>query len=591
MIEFKPEISELKTLVQNNQNKDLYAILINLDLTSLNKRFNYEKTTKLKNKLVEFLNIKFEKKLIYQKILGGKILIILNTKLISNDKQDIQNLSEKYLEDNQKYIYISEQEIKKNKLEITQLLYEQIQNELKLNKQRALIQRKLSSYNEIEKGQIENSKPIKILEIKKENLKILLQYVRQSTYLTNALYSFNQENYQVTLENTLCYKIWYEIQTLLFENYKVEKIKSIIKKTKIETSNPNQNVIGNEFKLQIEDLKDWYSSTIKNLYIHLTQAQLNEAKIIESKIFSLENIEHKNLEIHIITKKINEFIRDLNIKGVHAIPLDNQKPSREAIQFIQRQTHLLQNPKSSEEWNNMTNKSLSEPFRKQEYKTFVKGNSESILDSIKYTNNFTNSNILHFAFLEIDFFNAFNSYFFQNDTDKYYTQLLDKIFEIANSYIYKLPQIFKTLNIGLLGDEFFFTFLSINYLTQNEKDIIHEFLLKIEKDMLELTKNNLLIKSEKKAVIDKSGNTITMRVPMIKNSISKIDIITNSFKKEQMEIGKISISKYILQDIKLNIKNIPINDFEGIYEHISKQMDKIKENFEKKLIIETAHSL
>jgi hypothetical protein len=592
---FEPETTELKNLAINLQTKNLNSVLINLDLTSLNKKFSYEKTSQLKINLISQLNTEFKNKILFQKILGGKILIILNSKILQSNKIKIQEFCEKELNgDKQRYIYISEQTIEQNKLNLEELLKVQIQNETKLKYQRYKIQKELSN-QELE-YQLQQ-----IPQINKENIKQLLNLTKESKYLTNAIYFYANSKPEQSFENCIYYKIWYEIQDLLFENYKIEKIKHNIEKRKIQIEKNKyiteeklkikNNVLRREFKIQIKDLKDWYLASIKTIEKFFDETQLKDSHKIEKEINYLEFSENPDLDIHIISRDISNFIKKLKIKGFQAIPLENQTPIKQAIQFIQRQTQLLQNPKNTEEWNNQTKISLQQKFRKPEYKTFVNGYSESIYQSIKYTNQYTNSKTLHFAFLEIDFFNAFNTYFFQNDTDKYYKEIIDEIFKVSNKYIYKSPQLFKTLNIGLLGDEFFFTFLSIEYLTQKEKEIIKEFLLEIEKEILEITKNKLLIKTDKKTIIDKKGNEITIRIPIIKNSNNIINKLTNTINQKTFEIGKISISKYFLQDIKIEINKLTQKEFEEKYNYISSKMDQIKKNKENKFIIETAHTL
>ncbi len=89
--------------------------------------------------------------------------------------------------------------------------------------------------------------------------------------------------------------------------------------------------------------------------------------------------------------------------------------------------------------------------------------------------------------------------------------------------------------------------------------------------------------------------TATIRaydIPMIpsetfitENKKSIIEKLKNKFLTEDYEIGKISISKYILQNIDIDITNIQQKEFKEHYDDITAEMKKIKDSKEKKLII------
>lgn len=261
--------------------------------------------------------------------------------------------------------------------------------------------------------------------------------------------------------------------------------------------------------------------------------------------------------------------------------IDNFQPSETSKQFITRQIYLQYKPETKLKLKNLIELYYSSPHLKKEYKSFTIGDTDPIYQNTKLLNHpiikQQQDLYSHFGFLEIDFFNAFNSYFFPNDSDKYYKQILDTIFEIANSHIIKTPNLFKTLTIGILGDEFFFLFLTKQPLTKQELKTIHKFLLLIQKEILKQTKNKLLIHTGKKQIIDTKDNEITIRIPLEK---------TNPLTTPKLEIGKISISKYLSINKKINYEPQNNSEFKIYFNNLDYQIKKIKKAKFKKIKID-----
>jgi len=590
-LEFNPTIKEIKTLTTLIQSQNLYIEIFNIDLTTLNGEFGYEKTTKYKNQIITTINQLLQNNLIYTKILGGKILTITKTQLTPNEKKKIIESGQKTINNDERRFVLIKEKIIINEKNISpkELLKKYLSIEIYLKQQRENIQKVLSKVqsskkiNELHKiweKSIQEHKKINI-NLNKKNIRELLQYAKHSLYLTQALYAYGQNNQEIMLQNTLTYKIWYELQGPQFESHTSEKIKSIIER---ERTDEKRNIIKAKFKIQTENILEWFNASIKSIYPYLSTKEIQTAKQINQELQTLTTKPEQEIETQTkqTLNKITQFTNSLNIKGFQSVPIDNLTPNQASRQFIQRQIYLNFQPKTKEEWNNQTNKYYSQNFIKPEYKGFIKGDSNSILNSTLYLNqelikNNPSQNIA-FAFLEIDFFNAFNSYLFPTDSDKFYQKLIDIVFEISNKYIIKHHKIFKTLNIGLLGDEFFFLFLTENEITKEEIKTIKKYLIEINNKMLKITKTNLLIKSEKKE-IKKDNSTITIRIPL-----EKTGIFTTTPK---FEIGKISFSKFLLIKNNINFQNPKIKEeFEKLYNKLDKGMKKIKQNKTPKIVVE-----
>lgn len=600
MIEFNPENSQIVKIIESILKQDIYAQLLNIDLTTLNSEFGYEITNQYKKCLIDRINLKLKKNILYFKILGGKILIISSVQITSEEKKDLNLYCEKIINDKRRFVFFTEKIIPKNDLSYKQLLEKYIQIEINLSQKRENIQKAISqikSSNDVEELEniweitSKNSNNLNI-QINRENIRELLSYTKHSTYLTQSLYAYHkvlqneniQYNTNLIFQNTLSYEIWFEIQELLFQSYKKEKINSII-----ESRNPVQNSeseiknTDKKFKIQLEFVSDWFKSSIKSLTPYLNKTQLLQIKDFETQINQLEKLSEEQIKdkTKILLDQITKFTDTLNVNGFQSIPLENLKQNKESIQFIQRQIFLNFNPKDNENWNLLTKTYFNQNFIKQEYPGFVKGDSQSILTSSQYLNQKliknTNSQFLTMGFLEIDFFNAFNSYFFPNDTDKFYNNILDIIFETSNEFIIKYPKLFKTLNIGILGDEFFFTFLNKETLNQKDQKTISVFLKLINRKILQKTKTNLIIKTQKRKIIDLKENELTIRVPLEK---------TKFFSTSTFEIGKISVSKYLILNKKVQFQNSSNQEFKDIYDFLDYKMKFIKENKIKELKID-----
>ncbi|NQZ84476.1 MAG: hypothetical protein HRU03_02055, partial [Nanoarchaeales archaeon] len=209
----------------------------------------------------------------------------------------------------------------------------------------------------------------------------------------------------------------------------------------------------------------------------------------------------------------------------------------------------------------------------------------------------------NFGFLEIDFFNAFNTYFFPNEVDSFYNKIIDTMFEVANKYIMTNPKIFKTLNIGIMGDEMFFIFLKSEKFTNSESNLIQEFLMKINYKILHVTATNLLIKTQKKNMIKTQKEKILVKGEIInEKQITKDKMIIketkqevtirvpiekeNLFSSSSFEIGKISVSKYLMINYQIKLQNNDTVEFKKIYEHLDLKIKEVKKIGKSEFLVE-----
>lgn len=583
MLTFDPKISELKPLILVNQTQQLYSQLFTIDLTTLNKEFGYEIGSKFKELLINQItnSQNNNNNLLFIKILGGKILTISKKQINTELKIQLQEFSEETFQSKKRYLYINEKEISKINKSPEELLIENLQKEIHLTKHRENIQKQLSqiqtlqeteNYNQLWKKTNQNATSIKI-DLKPENIRNLLKYAKHSYYLTQSLYAYSKNETNVLIQNSIAYNIWYKIQELLLENFKTEKMKAIIEYRKTSQ----------KFKIQNQFIQDWFNASIKSLYPHFNQTQLTKGKIIETQIIELNNKSDDEIKklIPNLIKQLEELINEIDIKGFQSIPLINFTPNQASQTFISRQIYKQFKPENKQNWQQQIQNYYSQDFIKPEYKGFIKGDSKSILESSTYLNkNQIKENptqYISFGFLEIDFFNSFNNYFFPTDSDKFYKNILDTIFETTNPFFQKYSEVFKTLNIGILGDEFFFLFLTPNKLTKLELKTIKIYLKLVARNLLEQTKTTLIIKTGKTPIIDNDNNELIIRVPLEK---------TNLINTPKLEIGKISISKYLLTNYKYNFLSQNTAEFNNIYDHLDLKMKEIKKTKQKELLIE-----
>jgi hypothetical protein len=592
MINIDPSNIELSKITQTIQKQDISAELINIDLTTLNSLFGYDTTNFYKQSIIDYIQTNLKENILFSKILGGKILLLTKIKLTSNQKQNIQDECAKILGDKGKYLYITEKTIYQNSLQTKELLEKYISVEIYLNTKRGNIQKYLNQslnsnqifgLSETWEKSIQESKKIQV-KLDKSNYKEIIRLVKNSIYLTHAVYAYSKNNFKLATEKTLEYKIWYELQEILFNSHKIEKINTHIEVVK----DKDNKIINRKFKLEDEFILDWFNSTIKSLYPFFNQKQLDNAKKLEEEltyIHTLENEKDIKNKIDKILNKITQFTDSLDIKGFQSILLQNLIQSKTAVEFIQRQIYLNFKPEKKD-WNNYTQKYLSQDFIKPEYRGFTKGDSDSLLKSSQYLNQnlIQKSNIQYLTsgFLEIDFFNAFNSYFFPTDSDKFYNEIVDSIFEEANKVFLKNSQLFKTLNIGIMGDEFFFLFLTSEKIDKKQLKIIKEFLLDINNLILDKTEKRLIIQTKKKIIISKTKKEIIIRVPLEKRNI---------YRTPEFQIGKISLSKYLLINTPVQFQKDSKEHFKNIYKRLDYKMKEIKKEGLKELVIEENDTL
>ena len=195
MINIEASNFELSEITRTIQKQDIYAELINIDLTTLNSLFGYDTTNIYKDHIIKYVKQNLKNNIIFSKIIGGKILIITRSKISKAQKQGLQEESKKILKEDNKYIYITEKTMYQNKLKVKELLEKYISIEIYLNQKRNNIQKYLTkslNSNEIKEvsqtwiESIQGHKEI-IVNLDRSNYGNILRLVKKSVYLTQAV--------------------------------------------------------------------------------------------------------------------------------------------------------------------------------------------------------------------------------------------------------------------------------------------------------------------------------------------------------------------------------------------------------------------
>lgn len=555
--------SNLISLANNNK---LYLTLIVVDLTSSNSTGNYESGDKIKAELIS--TIQKEIPHIYMKIIGGKIIFFAREPLTSNMKKKIDILSKELLNqsfskknkslgskkiilDSRKFVFIIDKDEHNIELtigpfnqELNSLLVDSLNKEEYLSKLRAKLQlylkksnANLSEIEEVEKSYsaIENSitkySQYDFLsqnqEIKTQSFKKAYQNAKSSKYLSNALTYYSKigtdEKYELlTYYELIKYKIWTKLQQVLFHAYKIEKANEYI--------HPFKN------KLEIFDLKKWFDSVFVPLYPYLNIEEQQKTKQIKNYIDNIDLTQQKNAKLFSIL--VHDFIQELNIKGIFNVPLSNLEISSLAQQFQTRQYYLNFGEQYKEKLANWYNKS----FIKIAY-PIVASNTKEFSKAIIYVNSTLLANtkdILcsHMAFVEIDGFNAFNSFLFPTDSDKLYNEMLNSFLEVANEFLTKdtsSKELFKTMSMCILGDEFFINFLSSQKLTSSQEDIIYSYIKQVQSRIVKMFEKYYFVKTDKIKIKTANGK-VTFRTAIAKGNI---------FQNFDVELAQIGVSAVI----------------------------------------------
>ena len=573
--QFSIEDKDLKKLINKLKNQRIYTNLIILDLTYLNSsKYGMSGGTHLKQKVVDSFKNRRENDLIYEKIIGGKLFFFTENPLESSFKQTLDNLSRQELGiEDSKVIFILENVLGPFNEDLSISIQRALSIENHLSTLRNLAQDKIkeiekgkniNDFQQIEKQWEQIDKQIQPQMYDINDPKSLYKVARNSKYLTNAVYYFVNKNYGQAHDEVIKYFIWNQLQKLLFSGFKTEKVYHFIDKSR------------NNIKLPNESLKSWFDSAIKPLYPFMNSRDLEYAKNIEQKIIN-PDLSDKELRVYLAVN-IKELVSKLNIRGIFNIPLTNLTPSQEAFQFLNRQFYLIY---KNQNYQIILNKWFNSGSSKQQYKVASEPNLDKLWTSFCYhvPDLFSHETLpnkkIHFAFLEVDGFNAFNTYLFPNDSDQIYNRLLNIIFETANPYIWKDPDLFKSLTVGIMGDEFFFFFA--NDIKKNDSNLVSSYLKDVKNNMINLVGNY------------KFANTRKVKRTTEKGEVCFRELITDNNSTSspfEIEIARLGISGAV----KLN-EDCSYSNFKVLLENAETYMEFVKENEKGKIIKFESYSI
>lgn len=597
---------------------DVYISLIFIDFTYLNHFFgDYEKGNKLKAKVLNFLDSR--KEILHYTLVSSKIFIFCEQENFKELKIGLNSVEEEFKKnykiDRRRIIFFidkfeeTNEKFKIFKLDENQWLdsLNQIMNiEMKLNSQRKFWNDYFDKIDSSKsKKDVDNAFSRYYVMFRNDDLKVDEKIINSidevnksfilnllnnpqynsSFYLRNIfnlfLKSFDEQNFNYYLnlvkQNIIKYFIWFQMQKFLLYAVKIEKIKTFF------DNDRNSNMKNNDVvKIDSQDAKNlinWFNSTIKIYDLPNIDFKLRQhINWVREKIrVYLLNPKDKDLAVD-LKVAVNNFVKLLNFKGMYNIPFDKIRPSENALNYFKEYLYLHFGTGNYVEHNHRRGykeafeKWLYSSLSKNGYYIFVK-EPENLYESHIFFKNLNKDDknvYLHSAFLEIDGFNAFNTFYFPNDGDDIiYKKILDKMFEITHRYLKEHQKLFSNLLISALGDEFFFTFITnkrLGYLSKY-KNIIKKYLAEIQYEILEICKDIKFPKTSK-VKIETSQGTVTFRKLLFRSS-KKL----NEF-ESYLDIGSLGISGLYNFNHRFSNKE----EFFSAIQSLEAQMDLIKKD-------------
>lgn len=541
--------SEIKIdeLYEHVNKKKVFILLISLDFTYLNKKFGYDATNALKAEILSSLRLE---KFIFFKDLGSKLLFLFESLITSRLKENINNriitpflqkreMNPKMIES--RLILFTTSEFGDFDLSFENRfgLFEEaceVEKYLKDLRGKIKVALRAGDLGIVQKFQdacakLSRMHPTRSLDY--GNVKRVMKDIRNSLFLTKAagaLFS-GSKDLNVFYSNVVNYFFWLKLQEVLLEDFKKEKIYRFFDPTKFESRPPKPVV-------KFDDLQVWYNSSIALFYPFLSSEEKKKAEEIEAFV---NNPFRTRKETEDMVKKIYAFTKGLNVKGHLNLPVANLEVSDESHQFQKRQFFVAFGKDAStqklEEWKNSG-------FAKRKFPLVCDTPVQKFFDGFAFMNAHRFASVragermlLSVAFLEIDGFNAFNKYFFPTDSDKVYAQMINRIFEVANREILRAPDVFASMTVYILGDEFFFAFLHAN---RNEAEIIEKYLRQWRDEALRLVLDVHFVKTEKKTVKIEGNDVVVRHAVSVEGK--------SFFRKNEvdMELARLSFSGYSL---------------------------------------------
>lgn len=612
--EFEKSYDKLDEIVNFSLREGLYLNLIIIDMTYLNSKFGQEPGNILKAEILAFLeNYKKERKILHYTFVSSKLFFFTQNKLDFKEKIDELSaiIRKKYDYGEKKIIYIIDKDVYRNRyFHIESMISSNIENDFKhlyllalkeennINDLRLHFSKYLEkiesidvSMNEKDIAEINSfwyslsfmlkrSNSILTEDIEKFDYLIRTSdfenKIKNSKYLLNALKLYsNYKNSGHDLTFGLCelekYFIWLKMQEMLFFSYKIEKVYSFFNRNRQGGSVDSlENITSFSEK---EALKSWFKNSIRIFEAVFTPKQ---REIVSNIRLNIENVDFSDLNsLTKLRDEIEFFFDNFHMKGIFSIPLEKISPSESAKAFFTEQFYTNFGSEYKIKFSQWYKKDfvrlgfypvVNKPKQLYEANLFLNLdiNEKSRLNSV--------NSMCHLAFLEIDGFNSLNNVYFPNDSDSIvYGKILDLLYKLIEKKFSLNSNLFKTLLISIMGDEFFFSFLTVGNITETDKKSILDFLEEFRSLVVDEFKQINFPKSSKIKVELKNGSEISFRKVLYKKNFI-------GFGKElTMEISKIGITGGIMFD--LNNKNQQtFNEYVDSLDSYMNQVGKVKNN-------------
>lgn len=610
--EFEKSYDKLDEIINFSLRDGLYLNLIIIDMTYLNSKFGQEPGNRLKTMILSFLeNYKKENKILHYTFVSSKLFFFTKNKLDFKEKIDELSLciKEKYNYGDKKIIYIIDKDIYLNKyFHIESLISSNLENDFKhlfllalkdennINDLRVHFSKyieKIASIDglmtEKDKNEIDlfwnslsfmQKRSASIPNEDINNFDYLIRTsdfenkIKNSKYLTNSLKIYtNYKNSGHDLTFGLCelekYLIWLKMQEMLVFSYKIEKVYLFFnRKNKYGTEDSLENITSFNDK---EALKAWFKNSVRIFEPVFTPKQ---REIVNNIRENIENVDFQNLDSLVkLRDKIVNLFDNFHMKGIFSIPLEKIAPPESAKAFFTEQFYVHFGSEYKIKFLEWCKKDfvrlgfysvVNKPKQLYEANLFL---NEDIYEHSKINN----INVkYHLAFLEIDGFNSLNNIYFPNDSDSIvYGKILELLYNLIEKIFSTKLNLFKTILISIMGDEFFFSFLTIGNISEEDKVDILDFLEEFRSLIVDEFKHISFPKSSKVKVELKNGAEISFR-----NVLYKKGFI--GFGKElTMEISKIGITGGVMFNLN-NKTQETFNEYIDSLDSYMNQVGKVK---------------
>ena len=214
------------------------------------------------------------------------------------------------------------------------------------------------------------------------------------------------------------------------------------------------------------------------------------------------------------------FFDNFHMKGIFSIPIEKISTPESAKSFFTEQFYTLFGSEYKIKFQEWYKKDfvragfypiVSKPKDLYSANLFI---SEALFNIAKIDNNLVRT---HLSFLEIDGFNSLNNVYFPNDSDSIiYGKILDILYKLIERNFLNNRELYKSLLVAVMGDEFFFMFSTNGKISKsNKKDIVY-FLEEFKNLVVDEFKHINFPKSSKVKIELKNNSEVSFRKVLYK---------------------------------------------------------------------------